>query len=327
VAEALDLVVRCEDRSRRFQRALEDLAEAQSALRRSLKRVNINDDDDQREVYEWLRATAARHRVYLRRHMRAEDLADPSEWRSLLARIEESATAGRRHPRETSLLEEIRSHQAAIRQGDPAEDDWSALIDAVEELIGAGTAPSSRELRDLLLPIVENLPDRDDLPGGFRRALREVDRFLATRQPRAPAQPHAKPSAEVDEIARLLAGKSLVLIGGRRRRDAQESLEKAFGLKSVFWIETREHESYEGFEPMIARPEVALVLLAIRWSSHGFGEVRHLCERYAKPLVRLPGGYGPNQVAAQILSQCSHQLECSPTSMSRSGESPIRGID
>ena len=108
----------------------------------------------------------------------------------------------------------------------------------------------------------------------------------------------------------LLAGKSIVLIGGRRRRDSQEALRKAFGLTSLIWIETREHQSIESFKPIIARPEVVMVLLAIRWSSHGFGEVRHLCDRHGKPLVRLPGGYSPNQVAAQILTQSSEQLAC-----------------
>jgi hypothetical protein len=53
---------------------------------------------------------------------------------------------------------------------------------------------------------------------------------------------------------------------------------------------------------------MALVLLAVRWSSHSFGEVRQSCDRHGKPLVRLPGGYNPNQVAAQILSQCGERL-------------------
>jgi hypothetical protein len=51
-----------------------------------------------------------------------------------------------------------------------------------------------------------------------------------------------------------------------------------------------------------------LVLLAIRWSSHAFGDVKQFCDRHGKPLVRLPGGYSPNQVAAQILAQGSEQL-------------------
>ena len=106
----------------------------------------------------------------------------------------------------------------------------------------------------------------------------------------------------------MLGGRSIVLIGGNRRRDSQDALRKAFGLESVIWIETKEHQSIHAFEPQIARPEVVLVLLAIRWSSHAFGDVRHLCEAHGKLLVRLPGGYSPNQVAAQILAQCSEQL-------------------
>ena len=51
----------------------------------------------------------------------------------------------------------------------------------MEEMVGDGVPPSNREIRDLLLPVVDDLPDRDDLPPGFRLVLREIDRFLATR--------------------------------------------------------------------------------------------------------------------------------------------------
>ena len=51
-----------------------------------------------------------------------------------------------------------------------------------------------------------------------------------------------------------------------------------------------------------------VVALAIRWASHSFGDVRAFCDRHGKPLVRLPGGYNPNQVATQILAQCSERL-------------------
>jgi hypothetical protein len=100
-----------------------------------------------------------------------------------------------------------------------------------------------------------------------------------------------------------------VLIGGSRRREAQDSLKRALKLKELIWIETKEHQAVGTFESFVARRDVALVLLAIRWSSHAFGDVKQLCDRHGKPLVRLPGGYNPNQVAAQILLQCSGQLE------------------
>ena len=92
------------------------------------------------------------------------------------------------------------------------------------------------------------------------------------------------------------------------RPEAREALREALGLGELIWVETKEHQAVSTFEPAIARPEVALVLLAIRWSSHAFGEVRRYCDRHGKPLVRLPGGYSPNQVAAQIIDQCGERL-------------------
>jgi hypothetical protein len=177
----------------------------------------------------------------------------------------------------------------------------------VEEVVGAGVPPSSREVRGLLLPHLDDLPEGADLPPGFRRVMREIDRYLATRQPPAPATSQAA-TGEVREVARRLSGRSAVLIGGLRRPQAQEALRAALGLEELAWIGTREHQSIRGFEAAIARPEVAVVLLAIRWSSHAFGEVQAFCDRHGKPLVRLPGGYNPAQVAAQILAQCGERL-------------------
>ena len=92
-----------------------------------------------------------------------------------------------------------------------------------------------------------------------------------------------------------------------QRMETAEALEAAFGLKELIWVEGKE-QTYIAFEPHVARPDVAAVVLAIRWSSHGFGEVREFCTRYGKPLVRLPGGYSPNQVAYHILTQVGDRL-------------------
>ena len=84
--------------------------------------------------------------------------------------------------------------------------------------------------------------------------------------------------------------------------------DRALDLAEVNWLDTREHQSIEGFSAHVARPDVALVLLAIRWSSHSFGDVKDFCDRYGKPLVRLKAGLNPNQVAMQILEQASGKL-------------------
>ena len=308
LAESLALVQETQGRGKIFEQALQYLAEAQSAARRALQRVDIADDRDQENVHEWIRSTAARQRIYLGRHMRADDLADPAGWSSLLTRIEEARSSGHKTPLQISRLDRIRQHSERIREGKQGEQDWSAIMETVAGLVSDGMPPSTRELRELLLPIIDLVPDMDDPPRGFRLVLREIDRFLAARPLPVETSVHHEPAAEVKEVARLLSGRSVVLIGGIRQREPQQTLKRSFGLDSLLWIETKEHQAVETFEPMIVRPDVALVLLAIRWSSHGFGEVRHLCERHNKPLVRLPGGYNPNQVAAQILAQSSEQL-------------------
>jgi hypothetical protein len=98
------------------------------------------------------------------------------------------------------------------------------------------------------------------------------------------------------------------MIGGLRRPHHQRALEQAFGLDELSWPDTRAHQSIGDFEADVRHERTALVLLAIRWSSHSFGEVERLCDRWGKPFVRLPGGYNPEQVAVQILQQASGKL-------------------
>ena len=304
VAEGLLLVRDAQRRRGGLDRDLLLLAEAHLALRHSLQRVKAQQDPDQLEVYEWVRDAASRHRLFLKRFMRADDMADSAGWPGLLDRIETQAGSRPQSQRQTTLLDRPRS----LCSPTEGERSWQSIFMVVEELIGEGMPPSSRELREVLLPHLVDLPEVTDRPPCSRLVLRDIDRYLATRRtPSAPVTSQ-EPSASVREAARLLSGRSVVLIGGLRRPDAQRSLKSALKLKELVWIETKEHQSITAFEPAIAEPELALVLLAIRWSSHAFGDVKQYCDRQGKPLVRLPGGYSPNQVAVQILAQCSEKL-------------------
>jgi hypothetical protein len=76
----------------------------------------------------------------------------------------------------------------------------------------------------------------------------------------------------------------------------------------VRWLSTPEHTSFTVFEPDIARPDVAVVVLAIRWANHDYAEVQRYCDKYGKPLVRLRAGYNPNQVAHHVLTQAGERL-------------------
>jgi hypothetical protein len=295
-----------------FEPALDLLAEAQSALKVAIDNIGGPRDADQYRAYDWLRGVAAREQIYIRRHMRLDDPADPAALPEMEERLEalDAKLQEVRHQakRRKSHFNRLRYHAQRIAKGSGSEYDWQKMAGTIDEMVGDGVPPSSLEIREILLPILDMMPDIEDLPQGFFLVLREIDRYLAGRMVIPDATTPEVPIAEVAEVARLLKGKSVVLIGGVRRTEAHEALKAAFGLKDLVWFETREHESIDTFEPYVARPEVALVILAIRWSSHSFEGVKEFCERYGKPMVRLPGGYNPNQVAAKILAQCSEQL-------------------
>lgn len=295
-----------------FEQALDLLAEAQSALRMSIARLGGGTDADQTKVFHWLRSAATQHQLFIRRFMRIDDPADPTAWSDIGERIQavDSVVQAdrQRHKRHQQALGRVRYHlgQLAKDNGD-APHHWNAIVQAVEALVQDGIPPSSTSIRELLLPVAEDVPDME-MPPGFRLVMREIDRYLATRPSEQSAPAGLVPTAEVKSVAAMLAAKTVILIGGVPRPHAIEALKTAFNLSDVDWIETREHESIANFEPHVARPDAALVLLAIRWSSHVFGDVKQFCDRHGKPLVRLPGGYNPNQVAAQILAQVSGKL-------------------
>jgi hypothetical protein len=294
--------------------ALDLAAEAQSALRGAVAAANGRLDNDQVRLYIAIKEAAARRGYFIQRYMRSEDPADPAGSDGLRERIRQLGDRFRavkdRERRQRKLLLALRHHVKQIVK-DPAGDrdaDWRKVIDSVEELVAGGLPPSNPDLRDLLLPVVEVLPDGAEVPKHFGLVLREIDRYLATRIP-DPAPAAAAPAPpEVRRVAELLRGREVVLIGGEGRPFAAEALREAFGLRELIWVGTRDHQSHAPFEPYVARPDVAVVLLAIRWSNHGFGEVKEFCDKYGKPLVRLKAGYHPNQVAMAVLSQAGERL-------------------
>lgn len=268
-----------------FEAALDVLAEAQSALRVAIATLDGPMDSDQTEVFRWLKTTAAETQIFIQRYMRLDDPADPAHCPEILVRVEELQSrvqeARRRGNLRKKLIGKVR-HKVQRIQSDAAgaHEDWLILMQTVDELIGGGLPHSNRELRDLLLPVVDQLPELENIPASFELVLREMDRYMATCAP--PESPSlVRISPEVLETQQLLRGRSIVLIGGEKRPGPYQAIQEAFGLKELIWLETRAHESFESFGPYVARSEVAAVLLAIRWSSHSYGEVKNFCELYA----------------------------------------------
>ncbi len=314
VAYINNLMQNGEDERKKFlEPALILAAEAQSSLRVAIEAIAGPADPDQTRIFNWLRTVCAERKVLIERHMRWDDPADPADAEGLLQRIEKLETeylsSKDRGKRQKNLFGKVKYHSKDLFKANERlrSENWLKIIEAVEELLAEGVQPSNRELRDLLAPVIDTLPDSIETSKNFAVVLREIDRFLAT-EPTPIAEPESNHASEaLVRAAELMKGRTAVLIGGDRRPQAVETLEKAFGLKELVWIEGRD-QTYVEFEPYIARDDVAIVILAIRWSRHGFGEVKHFCEQYNKPLVRLPGGYSPNQVAHHILSQVADRV-------------------
>lgn len=117
------------------------------------------------------------------------------------------------------------------------------------------------------------------------------------------------PEPDVLEVRKLLKGRNVVFAGGEKRAEVAEALISGFALKDLTWVALRDDESLDRLEEEIEDKDPALVLVGIRGVSVPIKSVQRLCTTADKPMVKLPTGYSPAHVAAQILTQASDQLD------------------
>ena len=295
-----------------LDRALHLLAEAQSMLRTAVTRAGCEKDSDQTAIHNWLRGATYRHQVFIEGYMKTNESADPKDWPALSTRIEEldKQVEARRSSEKMrrQLFNKLGYHTGRIEKDGPSTSQWERVVSIIDELLqDCGIPPSSVEIRDALLSIIDQLPDIE-YPSSFMLVLREIDRFLASRPEPKKVAEDISANAEIREVAGLLRGRKVALIGGYERPYAAKALQEAFELSELNWVASEKHDSLKTFEPDVADPDIALVMLAIRWSSHAYTDLQGYCDKYSKPLVHLPGGYNPAQVAHQILEQASDRL-------------------
>lgn len=292
-----------------FKDAISLMAEAQSALRVAVAEFRDWPDPDQQKAFCWLRETASERQVFIERYMRIDDSADPQDATDLTQRIhvvrERFDELDRRERQRKKLLDKLRYVIGQIREGENLDQNWSAVLRTIEDLIADGLPPSNVEMREIVLPVLDEMPVPEIVPQGLRLFLRATDDYLATIEDADDSASYDIWSEDVQEVAERLAGRRVILIGGKQRPHVKKALIEAFRLEDLTWIETT--GSYADLAPLVGQSDVAVVLLS-RWVPHRLGNVKTFCDRYGKPLVRLPGGYNPNQVAAQIMEQASDRL-------------------
>ena len=283
------------------------------ALAAGVEGVGQGYDCSQLALLGWLDEARRVHGWASRQETTQQEGGETELIKAILNLGEETQAARHFGKEQRQLFNKARYHAKKITESEPeataALDEWRALACALDDLVRrCGVRPSSLEIRGILLPIHERLPMLEEQVPGFDLCLRALDEFLSL----TPAQSHAADpipdAAFVSEARSLLQGTRIALIGGDMRPEAKRRLEEALGLKELIWVRSKVHASVESFRPTIIRPDVSLTLLAIRWSSHSYVDVRSYCDESGKPLVWLSGGYNPNQVAHQIIQQASERL-------------------
>jgi hypothetical protein len=317
-AEAAELLALLKDlpealAERHRERVLYAVAESQAMMWAGLLDVHRRVDNDQVHLFVHVREEARQSQIYINRYLKREDRVAADRWPDLLSRIailkEQLAEArGKARTRDkglTNLKYKLRKMGESMAT---AGTEWPRVLELLEEVVAAGVPASNADIRELLLPVLETLPEDQEPGPNAERVFAAVNAYLASRPVEPAGSEPEEPAPEVRAVADLLRGREVVLIGGVERSASARAIERAFGLSQLNWISTRPHESVSIFEPSVARPDVAVVLLAIRWASHSYGDVKNYCEKYGKPMVYLTGGYNPNQIAHQILQQVGDRL-------------------
>ncbi len=298
--------------------AFQMLAEADSALRVALQQTWLNKPDrDQDETHLWLREHTFYREIYVPRHMKIDDPADPGRAGELAAEIRALGETIARRKKEArkvgEIINKIRYHaKKTDAEGMLETHDARTINESFEALASLGIQPGDGRL-DPLCEFVSLGAFPDEQPPS--ETLRTFAEACAHEPEPPPGIIEARPAPEpkwsdrVREVRELLRGGRVVIIGGEKRPDAIERIESAFELGALDWVSITEHGSSEPMRAPIFRADTRLVIVLVKLSGH-----QHIDDatRYAReadvPLVRLPAGYNPEQIAEQVFTQAGDRL-------------------
>lgn len=299
--------------------ALHLLAEANSALRVALADTWLTEDDrDQADAHVWLRQETASRRVFIDRHMTADDPAHPSDAADLRERIKRVGKrlddrAGRAKGVK-SALSQIKYHARQIVKNGSEDSSahWTKIAAAVAKLEEIGIAPTDRGIAEAVGA------DAAALWTAGSADARSIAVVVGSAKALAAADTDVEDESSSDDrewsnpelkVRALLRGKRLVIVGGERNAAAVERFIQAFELKDAEWIALTEHGSSTPMRAPINRADTAVVVVILKLAGHQHAEeARDYAAAAGKPCVLLSGGYNPARVATAILDQASARL-------------------
>ncbi len=281
--DALELVDKLMQRDEpehcdRMEPALYLLAEAQSSVRAALKELGYNsEDDDQLRAYEYLFARGSEFQIFISRHMKLDDPADPEAWQALRDKITELNDAIDQeemdNKRRKSLMNKIAyKRKQIVDDGDKGQ--WPSLLQCMDELFGLGLYATDTDLREVILPLLETLPNLDnassDVMLAFESADKERERMLEDDADDESATLEVLPP-HVQDARGLLAGKRVLMICGYTRPILQAKIQEELGLAHLEWPDLPPHSPTERIQTLATKDRYDVILLAIRFSSHAYG--------------------------------------------------------
>jgi len=189
------------------------------------------------------------------------------------------------------------------------EGDDDRLCEAAARCLEAKTPATDRALRDRLLDLHWMLEGDERLTRLHQAVLEEIERRRRKAEEDEGADPERSDrlddlTAELrDQRAALLPrtrGKIGVMIGGTCREESRRALQEALELSELRWPDSDPSDPFDRSAREIARADIVFLT---RFNRQRSKEAIPLCRDLHKELIRLPSGYGLNQVIAQAYQQ------------------------
>ena len=279
-------------------------------------------DADQDWVFRWLKEQTSERGVFLNRHMRLHDAAEPENYEELAGRIEAakaklSSLSKQRKQRDNLFgkiayaLKKLAADGGGTEAFSADHAQVAAIDKAVTGLLADGLPASDKRLREMLLPVVGRLPE--GVGPELSRVLAEIDQHLDRQHAEAEEESGDGDGPEDELLARareLTRGRHAILIGGQPEEAHRQRLERDLALESLRWLRVAHGESFEvSAGPALSNDDVTLAIVMTRWRSHRDGPAaRSICRDRGIALVELPGGYGSRRVAHELMAQASDKL-------------------
>ena len=197
-------------------------AEAQNAVRVEQERSGPDAGElpEQRTAFGWLRHFTNEdvEGFPIQRFMRRADAAEPSANPAVARRLGDIRKRWSNDRRIETLRSQLRVHARAVGAdvGTANVDAWKTIDAIVAELVQAGVRPSDREMRELLLPISDSLPeelgekhlesetDESEVSSELEQVLAEIQRYLQLEARSTSADDASAISANGASVAGLI---------------------------------------------------------------------------------------------------------------------------